>query len=198
MLTRTNGLFWSEQGWVEGCCHHGDRIESLVSEVKYAPNAQVTNMATTPIFIPAPVDLHIHGAGGHDCMQGQDSILAMLKHAAICGTGALLATSVTAPTLQITAFLSDVKAIMHEQPSDGAVLLGAHLEGPFLNPDKLGAQPPFARALDLKQLETWLATGVVKVVTFAPEIDDDLQLVELCKRYGTRAQIGHHPPSLPK
>ena len=77
------------------------------------------------------------------------------------------------------------------QPGPGARVLGAHLEGPFISPDALGAQPPFAIPPDLALLEELAALAPIRVATYAPEIDPDGALLAAFRRLGTRAQIGH-------
>ena len=144
-----------------------------------------------PLFLPAPVDLHVHGAGGVDAMGGETALRRMLAVQASLGCGALLATSVCAPFEAIDAFLADVAAVVAAPDPGSATLLGAHLEGPFVNPDRLGAQPAHAAPLDLGALERWLGTGLVRVVTFAPEIDPDGAVPRTCARHGARAQLGH-------
>lgn len=124
-------------------------------------------------------------------MQGDEALRTVMQTHARFGTGALLATSVTAPLEHIDEFLASVKRVMKAPPERSAHLLGAHLEGPFINPGKLGAQPDCAEPLDLQTLERWFATGVVKVITYAPELDTKGQVPELCNRFGVRAQLGH-------
>jgi len=192
--TQTTGWWMTELGWRKFRCQHGAVVEKLepcdlfVSELD-----DMQSIASTdhPCFIPAPIDLHVHGGGGADVMQGDEALIQVLRTHAKHGTGALLATSVTAPFDQITEFLHSVKRVMHTQPEDSAVLLGAHLEGPFINPDKLGAQPPFATVADLTQLQHWLETGVVKVITYAPEMDPGNAIPALCANHGVKCQIGH-------
>ena len=181
-LKETVGHWWSPEGFIEGVCRH----DSVVNSVE-----QTAVPASAPLFLPAPVDLHVHGGGGHDCMSSDAAVRGMLKTHAQHGTGALLATSVTAPLGDITRFVNSVSSVMNEPDPQSATLLGAHLEGPFISPDKLGAQPPHAARLNLDQLEAWLDSGVVKVITYAPEIDPHGDLVALCQRYRVRAQLGH-------
>jgi len=66
-----------------------------------------------PRFLPAPVDLHVHGGGGFDVMGGESALRQMLIAQAGMGTGALLATSVAAPIDAIDAFLVDVVCWAH-------------------------------------------------------------------------------------
>lgn len=180
----TVGHWWTPDGFVGGTCHHGASIDAF--EPSTVPD-------DASWFLPAPVDLHVHGGGGRDCMQGDDAIRTMLRTHARFGTGSLLATSVTAPFDDITRFVESVSRVMRDADpaSDAATLLGAHLEGPFISPEKLGAQPPHAAELHLEQLEAWLAPGVVRTLTFAPEVDPHGDLVALCHRHGVRAQLGH-------
>ena len=181
-LIKTAGHWLTADGWISGICHHQRTINSL--HPMHQPEAAHR-------FIPAPVDLHIHGGGGADVMQGDEALRTVLQTHARFGTGALLATSVTAPFEQIDEFLASVERVMQAPPEHGAHLLGAHLEGPFINPGKLGAQPDYPAPLDLEMLERWFATGVVKIITYAPELDIDAQVPAMCRRYSVRAQLGH-------
>ena len=181
MITR--GRWVTPGGVVSGACEHGAAVVALHPEPAPAADA--------PLFLPAPVDLHVHGAGGVDAMGGEVALRRMLAVQASLGCGALLATSVCAPLDAIDAFLADVAAVMAAPDPGSTTLLGAHLEGPFVNPDKLGAQPPHAVPVDAAALTRWLATGVVRAVTFAPEVDDEGVLPGLCAVHGARAQVGH-------
>lgn len=178
----TEGLWLTNNGWQAFRCSHNDVILGI------QPCASATQATK---FIPAPIDLHVHGGGGADVMQGDEALVQVLRTHARHGTGALLATSVTAPCEQITEFLQSVKRVMQHSPADAAHLLGAHLEGPFINPDKLGAQPAFAKAVDLTALQSWFETGVVKALTYAPEMDPEDIVPGMCAHYSVKAQIGH-------
>jgi len=179
---RTEGRWWTPDGFVTGTCIHDTHVRAL--DPHRTGEAEAT-------FLPAPVDLHVHGGGGYDAMDGEVALRGMLRLHAAHGTGALLATSVTAPFSDIDRFLEGVARVIAEPAEDEATLLGAHLEGPFINPDKLGAQPPHSAAPDAERLESWFATGVVRAITFAPEIDPDGTVLAACRRHGVRPQIGH-------
>ena len=179
--TRTSGRWWRPEGFVAGHCVHDERV------LAFEPG----DACGDATFLPAPLDLHVHGGGGHDAMDGERAIRGLLRTHAAHGTGAALATSVTAPDADIERFLDAVRRVMEAPGADEATLLGAHLEGPFINPEKLGAQPPHARAPTPGRLEEWFATGVVRVVTFAPETDPDAHVLAACRRHDVRAQIGH-------
>ena len=181
-MSQTAGRWWTPEGFVEGICHHDSTVQSV--EIKAQPEP-------CPIFLPAPVDLHVHGGGGHDCMSGEAAIRGTLQTHARHGTGSLLATSVTAPFIDISNFIESAARVMRSPDNDAATLLGVHLEGPFISPDKLGAQPPFAAKVNLDQLESWLDSGVIRVITYAPELDPHGDLIALCNRYAVRVQIGH-------
>ncbi len=178
----TTGRWLGADGWFHAVCHHDAHIHSL-TPVKQADEHTM--------FIPAPLDLHVHGGGGADVMQGDGAIRTVLDIHAQHGTGALLATSVTAPFEHINDFIASAQRVIKTPMEGQANLLGVHLEGPFISPERLGAQPNYPATLDLAVLQGWLETGVVKVVTYAPELDELHQVPALCRRYGARAQIGH-------
>ncbi|MDB3935878.1 hypothetical protein N9383_04075 [Granulosicoccus sp.] len=181
-MKNTDGYWLMDDVWQPMRCVHDKRVHTL-APIEATPHL--------PRFMSAPVDLHVHGGGGADVMQGSAAIECVLHAHARGGTGALLATSVTAPFDDIDRFLEDVKAVMANPPIAGAQLLGAHLEGPFINPDKLGAQPPHASVVDATRLEKWLAGGVVRVMTYAPEQDPVGVVPELCQRHNVKMQLGH-------
>lgn len=73
----------------------------------------------------------------------------------------------------------------------GPVVHGAHLEGPFVSPHKLGAQPPFAITPSPERVSEALATGVVRVVTLAPELEHAVTAIPAFARAGVRVSLGH-------
>lgn len=183
MTNKLTGSILTPAGWIRGTVHFDDAIRHVEGEATEHP--------TAPYILPGFVDLHVHGGGGADMMEGGISIRQAaalhLRH----GTTSMLATSVTAPIDQIERFLDAVNSLSADEPYRHARILGAHLEGPFLNPEKLGAQPPFAIPADAALLAAWADRAPIKVVTFAPERDPDGTLLDLMLARGIKAQIGH-------
>ncbi|TDL83499.1 N-acetylglucosamine-6-phosphate deacetylase [Palleronia sediminis] len=180
---KIEGSILTPDGWRAGEIHLGATIEAIEGAPTDAPRA--------PHILPGFVDLHNHGGGGADMMEGEQALRRAVRTHARHGTTALAATSVTAPDAQTEAFLDAVAAVMQRPEPQGARVLGAHLEGPFINPGKLGAQPPHARDPDIAQIEAWAARARVIIMTFAPEIDADGALMDALDRLGIKAQMGH-------
>jgi N-acetylglucosamine-6-phosphate deacetylase len=141
--------------------------------------------------LPGFIDLHVHGGGGADCMAGADAVHRMARFHARHGTTALLATTVTAPRRNLLAAFRGIRGAMAERDPAAAHVLGAHLEGPFISPEALGAQPPFAIAPDTGLVDELAALAPIRVATIAPEIDPDGALLAHFRARGTRVQIGH-------
>jgi N-acetylglucosamine-6-phosphate deacetylase len=138
--------------------------------------------------VPGFVDLQVNGFGGVDFAAADAAAYATAG-------GALLESGVTAyqPTL-ITAPEDDLIAALREVPAEtsGPRILGVHLEGPFLSPNRLGAHPATARRdPDQDLLARLLAAGPVGYVTLAPELPGALELVDLLHEHGVVVSCGH-------
>jgi len=137
-------------------------------------------VATGMTVAPGFVDLHIHGAGGHDVMEADARALDRITSAvARCGTTSLLATTVTAPPEAICHSLGGIARYIHKHktPDENARLaaeiVGIHLEGPFLSKARRGVHPQEALAKpSVEMLQQFLAAaeGNVRIVTLAPEL----------------------------
>jgi N-acetylglucosamine-6-phosphate deacetylase len=143
-------------------------------------------------LLPGFIDLHFHGALGHEAMDATPQALhIMAQFAAQHGVTAFLPSSWTASRAATNAMLAAVDSLIGPQP-DGATIVGAHLEGPYLNPAKCGAQDPqFIRRADREEAEEWLATGVVRLLAVAPEYPENAWLIEECVRRGVTVTAAH-------
>lgn len=137
---------------------------------------------------PGFVDLHVNGFGGIDFMHAD-------RDGYVRAGEAMLATGTTAyqPTF-ITAAEEDLVAALREMPLDcpGPCVIGAHIEGPFLSPRRLGVHPPaWQRAPDPALLGRLLDAGSVRQVTLAPELPGAFELIDLLLERGVVVSAGH-------
>lgn len=145
-----------------------------------------------PIIAPGFVDLHVHGGGGADVMDGGDALSSVARTHARYGTTSMLATTMTAPLEEIDAALHSVQAHMKStRPQGSARVLGVHLEGPYINPHNLGSQPAFAAPALLENLQRQCALAPIRVLTLAPEMEGHAEIIRFLVQRGIRAQIGH-------
>ncbi len=134
------------------------------------------------------IDIHIHGAGSYDFMDDrEEAIEAIAKEVVKYGTTSLLATTMTMDTNRIKKALDTVK---NYKRKTGANVLGIHLEGPFLSRKYLGAQNGkyLIKATDelIKDHK-----DIIKIITLAPEEDDDFTLVKKWAGEGIVLSMGH-------
>jgi N-acetylglucosamine-6-phosphate deacetylase len=179
------GRILSPAGWVEGVI----RFENSILEITPAKIP-----ASSPWIVPGFIDVHVHGGAGSDTMDGEDEVLELARFHATHGTTALLPTTITNPWLNVLESLRYVRRAMKMQAEDGlagARVLGAHLEGPFISPKRLGAQPPFTLEPTPERLAEALEFGVIRVVTLAPEIGRGLEAAQTFAAAGIRVSIGH-------
>jgi N-acetylglucosamine-6-phosphate deacetylase len=179
------GNILTPNGWVHGELQFNARIAAIDGKAAHPD----TN--SDDYILPGFIDVHVHGGAGRDMMEGGDAphVIAALhaKH----GTTSLLATTMTAPPEDIERALKAIGAACKERGPGEARILGVHLEGPYINAARLGAQPPFAKEATLAEIEVYEALAPMRVITVAPEIHGHLELVRLLADQGVRVQIGH-------
>ena len=144
-----------------------------------------------PILLPGFIDLHVHGGAGRDVMEGGDAALQVARRHAEHGTTALLATTMTAPFEDLEAALGAIGNLCREGAPGAARVLGIHLEGPYINAAKLGAQPDFARPVALDELRRLEALAPVRLLTLAPEVPGNMEAIAALCAAGYRVQVGH-------
>lgn len=176
------GHILTPEGWVDG------RIE-FDSHVVVIEEDEVA--ADAPFIIPGFVDLHVPGGGGADVMQGEAAVRTAAQLHARHGTTSFLPATITAPEDALVTALAGIGRVQTARETGEARVLGAHMEGPYINAARLGAQPPFARNPDPAFVEILVSEGVVKLVTLAPEIPGGLDMIRQLSEAGIVIQIGH-------
>jgi N-acetylglucosamine-6-phosphate deacetylase len=145
------------------------------------------------LVTPGFIDIHIHGLGGFDAMDSEaNSIQKMSSHLVQRGVTGFLPTLQTAPHDELLDALDRaVKAAKTE--SIGAKVLGIHLEGPYLNREKIGAQREYIREPTRHDLEEIIAATdhTLKIVTLAPEVKGGLNAVRLLTGHNILVSAGH-------
>ncbi|TDR80547.1 N-acetylglucosamine-6-phosphate deacetylase [Paludibacterium purpuratum] len=181
-LQQISGRILTPEGWVEGTLSFDAKIRRIEAHTLSGP---------LPTILPGFIDTHVHGGGGADTMQGGDAVVTLSRLHARHGTTSLLATTMTAPEADIVAALTALAGVCETRPSGAARVLGVHLEGPYINRGKLGAQPDNTCHAALSQFDTFNRIAPIKLVTIAPEIPGHLDIIAALKARGVRVQLGH-------
>ena len=191
MKSQIEGFVLTPQGFMRGHLEHrGGRITDIVG-VPVSESELRHDESALPLLLPGFVDLHVHGGGGFDMMEGGDSVQQIAGLHARHGTTAMLATTMTAPLAEIQQALAALAPACLERQPQTARLLGVHLEGPYINRAKLGAQPDFARTASLEEILALHALAPIKLITLAPELPGNLALISELRSAGFQVQIGH-------
>ena len=179
----------------------GGRITAIGhrDEVKI-PEGAVDYVASGMTVVPGFVDVHIHGAGGHDVMEATHAALdCITSTVARHGTTSILATTVTAPVDETCKSLEGIAQYIrsHEHQENtglAAEILGIHLEGPFISKTRRGVHPsdsitrPSIEILDKFRAAS---DGLIRILTVAPEVSGALDLIRAAVTNGIVAAIGH-------
>lgn len=151
--------------------------------------------------VPGFVDVHIHGAAGHDVMEATPAALAAIaQRAARHGTTSLVATTLTASADSTSRSLAGIARYVRDQSPvrqngvPGAEVLGIHLEGPFLSAARRGVHPPeWLVPPSIENLRRFLsaADGRARILTLAPELPGALNCIEAAHAAGLVVALGH-------
>lgn len=147
-------------------------------------------------LLPGFIDVHIHGANGADVMDAtEDALYTMATSLPREGTTSFLATTMTQSREKIESAIEAAgKYIRKNQATPQAEVLGIHLEGPFVNPDKAGAQPmEHMMHPNTELFQKWqtLSRDTIKLVTLASELPGGLELIKYLSDQHIIASIGH-------
>ena len=179
---RRIGRILTNEGWVSG---------QLVYDSHFRAVETGAVAADAPRIIPGFVDLHVPGGGGADVMEAGDAVRTVARLHARHGTTSFLPATITAARDDLEDALSAIGLAQAERGEHEARVLGAHMEGPYINPERLGAQPPHAREPEPDFVDAVCAAGIVKLVTLAPEVPGGIDAIRRLASAGIAVQIGH-------
>jgi N-acetylglucosamine-6-phosphate deacetylase len=155
-------------------------------------------LAADKTAAPGFIDVHIHGAGGHDVMEGSESALrAISRSLGAHGTTSFLATTVTADPEAICQSSEGIARYIgrqHQAAVAGAEILGIHFEGPFISSVRRGVHPPEWIKLPSAELFERLlraAAGNARLITLAPELLGAIPCIDAARKAGIVVGIGH-------
>lgn len=177
-----------------------DRINEVLKREAFADRLDQTGIDAYDIIefdgyvSPGFIDIHVHGAGGADTMDCSAESLKTISEKLIqSGTTAYLATTMTMDQDTIEAALNMVRTYMADQEDKaypGSEIVGVHLEGPFISPSFKGAQ---AAENIQAPTTTWIKPyfDIIKIITLAPEMDEDFKFIREMKDSGVVLSMGH-------
>lgn len=177
--------------------------DGVIKKVYKGKNPKGENLEER-IVSPGFIDIHTHGIGGFDITQSAmelseekvvNTLFEMSKKYINHGVTYFLPTTVTAPHEALLVAASGVKKAIENQDSfEGARIGGLHLEGPYINKEKKGAQnPQFIRPPSISELkEYWEASGGnIKTITIAPEVRGAIEFIHYAKALDISISLGH-------
>jgi N-acetylglucosamine-6-phosphate deacetylase len=201
MLTQIyNGHILTPQGWISGgsVVLDGHTIVEVSKSARIMPDVDATVDADGDHVLPGGIDLHCHGGGGSDFMEGtreafENAALTHLKH----GTTAIYATLSSSTLPMMEAACQTCSDIMRDDPL--TTIMGLHLEGPYFNPSRAGAQmPEIIRVPDRKEYTHIVEDyDCVRRWDAAPELPGAIAMGAYLVDKGVVAAIGHTAAEYP-
>lgn len=201
MKDQSNSLFYNaniigakdqiSNGW---CLIVGNQIDSMGAGE--AP-AAIMKSSTDNIdcrgasLLPGFIDMHTHGAIGADFVfGGAEEIRSISSFFASHGVTGFLASTYAASSPEITSAIENIQGVKDSEP--GARILGIHLEGPWLNPLKAGAQSMGnIRTATPEEALPYFDSGLIRLVALAPEIVENQWVIAACKERNITVAAGH-------
>lgn len=189
-----NGKVYTEDDKIDnGYIHVKDGQIVAIGEVD--DKAAIDNDTTNKIqvidakghhVLPGFIDIHIHGGYGQDAMDGSyDGLKYLSENLLSEGTTSYLATTMTQSTDKIDkALINIAKYEVEQDVHNAAEIVGIHLEGPFISENKVGAQHPqyvVRPFIDKIKHFQETANGLIKIMTFAPEVESAKEALETYK-----------------
>ena len=185
-LVRTDGLQPASDVYIEG-----GRIARIGRDLpaRGAGVFDVDGRLVSPGFI----DLHIHGAAGAMCEQGEPDAVARISAMLVqFGVTGFLPTVATLGQQQLQNAVEGIASTAGGEP--GAQILGIHLEGPYLSPIRAGAQAvPWMREPSVEEVDDLQSRsgGLIRLITVAPELEGAVPFIAAVRGRGVTVAVGH-------
>lgn len=185
-----NSLILTEKGLIKTNLIIKDGIIDFIGEIE---SNDLIELDENKIIIPGFIDQHIHGLSGYDVIDGKvEAIEKIASELPKEGVTAFLPTTITEEIEVINKSLKCINEYINKDNKDGSLVLGVHLEGPFISNDYLGAQLPEyvlkPNKENFKEFEK-NSNNNIKLVTLAPE--EDVDLIQYLKSKNIVVSIGH-------
>ncbi|MGH8871993.1 MAG: N-acetylglucosamine-6-phosphate deacetylase [Acidimicrobiia bacterium] len=140
---------------------------------------------------PGLIDIQVNGGWGHDFTADPTSVWEVGRRLPSTGVTAFLPTIVSAP-YEVADTAIEVLQAGPPEGYIGAAPIGLHIEGPWISPEWLGAHnPEHLRSPDVAIARRWAASGLVRMVTIAPELDRAFEVAETLAEAGVAVSAGH-------
>jgi N-acetylglucosamine-6-phosphate deacetylase len=175
-----------EDGWIRFA---GGRVLARGAGTAPEHAGQVIDAAGR-VLTPGFVDVHVHGGGGGDASNGAVDVPKVLAAHRAHGTTRSMLSLVSGPVDGLVSTLRELAPVVRRDP----LLLGVHLEGPFLSPDNKGAHDPSALTTPSREAVAALlaaADGTLVQVTIAPELPGARDAIRSLVDAGVRVAVGH-------
>lgn len=150
------------------------------------------------LIVPGFIDIHIHGIGPFGLFTANDIAGASALQPQY-GTTAFLPSVASATEEDYLQFGRNVRLAQTRTEGKGARILGAHLEGPFINPDRKGGMDAdYLRPMNLDECRHYLneLPGIIKLMTLSPELDGSEPIIRLLHEAGVVVSLGHSDPTI--
>lgn len=168
----------------------GDTIAAVGEGSATAPDADERVDAGGARLVPGFIDLHGHGGGGHAVEDGGEELVRALAAHRAHGTTRSVVSLVANPLGDLRRQLDGIAELAERDP----LVLGAHLEGPWLSPERRGAHnPDFLRAPEPADVDSLVAAarGTLRMATLAPELPGGLDAIRRLAAAGVVPAVGH-------
>ncbi len=146
------------------------------------------------MILPGFYDLHCHGYGGYDTNDAtEDGLRNWLKEITRQGVCGVCPTTITQSKKVLTDALVNVSKLS-KKDYEGARILGAHLEGPYISKEFKGAQPEeYIVKPDVEEFKEYqkASDNIIKIITIASEEDRDHELIKYCTKTNVVSSLGH-------